>query len=106
MLFFVVLFNILDKILLIQVKKMIQTETMKQTLQDFFGNPQYMFNQISNEKCDLILQENGEDKFVLISEERYQNILRSLNALESFQSIHKGIEDMEAGRVTSKEDFF
>lgn len=53
----------------------------------------------------VVLTVNGKAELVVQDAESYQKLLDALERLEAIAGIKQGLEDVEAGRTVSMEDF-
>jgi prevent-host-death family protein len=70
-------------------------------LTDFQRNAKKHLARINKTGRPEVLTVNGKAEAVLVGKRSYEQMMESLEELETLKSIRRGIEDMQAGRTVS-----
>jgi len=75
------------------------------SLSDFKRNTSVFLDQMRGSGHPLVLTINGKAELVVQDAAAYQKLLDRVDELEALEGIQRGLEDVEAGRVTSLRQF-
>ncbi|BAY86363.1 prevent-host-death family protein [Calothrix parasitica NIES-267] len=75
------------------------------SLSSFKRNTSEFVEQMKQTGEPVVLTVNGKAELVVQDAESYQKLLDALERLEAIAGIKQGLEDVEAGRTVSMEEF-
>lgn len=75
------------------------------SLSSFKRNTLEFLQQLKQTGKPVVLTVNGKAELVVQDAESYQKLLDALERLETIAGIKQGLEDVEAGRTTTLNDF-
>jgi prevent-host-death family protein len=75
------------------------------SLSDFKRNTSQFLTQMRETGHPVVLTINGRAELVVQDAAAYQELLDKLDELEAIEGIKRGLADVEAGRVTTLEEF-
>ena len=75
------------------------------SLSSFKRNTPSFIEQMKQTGEPVVLTVNGKAEIVVQDAESYQKLLDALERLEAIAGIKQGLEDVEAGRTVSMEEF-
>jgi prevent-host-death family protein len=75
------------------------------SLSDFKRNTTDFLQQMRGTGHPVVLTINGKAEIVVQVAASYQKLLDNLDELQTLEGIKRGLSDLEAGRVTSAENF-
>ncbi|MEM1213085.1 MAG: hypothetical protein AAGI68_12405 [Planctomycetota bacterium] len=78
---------------------MVSPKRNVQTVEAFQADAMATIRRLQEADCVEELTQDGEVKAVLLSPQRYQKLLASLEHAEDIAAIKKNLEDSDAGRV-------
>jgi prevent-host-death family protein len=73
-------------------------------LTDFKRNTSTLVKRMKKSKRPLVLTVNGKAEMVVQDAESYQRLLARVDEIETIEALRRGLQDVEAGRVTSLDD--
>lgn len=76
------------------------------SLTDFKRNTNDLMKQIKQNKSPLVLTVNGKAELVVQDAESYQDMMERLDAMEAYEGIRRGLEQMERGEGRPAEEIF
>ena len=77
-----------------------------QSLSVFKRDTAKCMRRMKKSKRPMVLTVNGKPALVVHDAASYENFARERDRYEAIEGIRRGLEDVEAGRVTEAEEFF
>ena len=77
-----------------------------QSLSVFKRDTAKCLRRIKKTKRPMVLTVNGKPAMVVYDAASYEKFARERDRYEAIEGIRRGLEDVEAGRVTEAEEFF
>ena len=79
----------------------IETKLESQSITDFGADPATTLKQVEEQHHPVVLTRQGRDVAVVVDVESYQRLIDELALL---RDVHRGLRDVEAGRVVAHEE--